>query len=135
MRRHPTGFHHLALRVKDVGRSLAFYSGVLGLPEVRRNETNATLESAWLRVGPSLLMVERRLKGRGPASGSGHLVAFRVGALGPWRKHLARSGVKLDGHTDYTLYFRDPDGHRVGLSAFPRLRTRKDGPKTTRSRG
>ena len=122
MRAHPTAFHHIALRVKDVSRSVAFYTEVLGLEEVRRNETDAGLRSAWLRVGPSLLMVERTLRGRGARSGSGHLVAFRVSALGPWLKRLSRLGVTLDDRTDYTLYFRDPDGHRVGLSVFPRVR-------------
>ena len=39
--------HHLALRVADCDRALAFYSGFLGLPEVRRlEEDNAILRSA-----------------------------------------------------------------------------------------
>jgi hypothetical protein len=43
-----------------------------------------------------------------------------VDALGPWETRLAEAQVALDDRSESTLYVRDPDGHRVGLTVFPR---------------
>jgi catechol 2,3-dioxygenase-like lactoylglutathione lyase family enzyme len=117
--------HHVAIRVADVERSLAFYAGVLGLEVVERYPEGAGLRSAWLRMGAGLLMLERDLAGAGATTGSGHLLAFDVRAAPPaeplraWTTRLARAGVVVDSRTEHTLFCRDPDGHRVGLSTFP----------------
>ena len=111
--------HHVALRVADVERSLGFYSGLLGLRERRRfQETGGSLRSAWLEAGPVVLMLEGRLRGVGPDSGSGHLLALAVSDLPAWEARLAAAGVAVEDRTEHTLYVRDPDGHRVGLSDF-----------------
>jgi catechol 2,3-dioxygenase-like lactoylglutathione lyase family enzyme len=105
--------------VADPERSAAFYGGVLGLPVLRRNLTaEGALRSVWLRAGQSILMLERTLAGAGPLEGSGHLVAFDVENLAAWERRLGDAGIALDGRTAFTLYFRDPDGHRVGLSTY-----------------
>jgi catechol 2,3-dioxygenase-like lactoylglutathione lyase family enzyme len=108
--------HHLALRVRDPGRSAAFYSGLLGLPELRRCEEAGALRSVWLGAGETVLMLERRLRGRGAEEGSGHLLAIAVRDLPAWERRLAAAGVPVDDRTEHTIYLRDPDGHRVGLS-------------------
>lgn len=112
--------HHLALRVTDPERSIAFYNGVLGLPEVRRSHEQGRLRSVWLRCGPAVLMLERAVRGGGPADGSGHVLVLEVEDLAPWLETLARAGVTVDDRTSSTLYFQDPDGHRVGLTVYPR---------------
>lgn len=111
--------HHLALRVADCERALSFYSGLLGLPEVRRLEEGGVLRAVWLAAGEAVVMLERTLRGAGPAAGSGHVLAFEAGPLGPWEDRLAAAGVPIDDRTDTTLFIRDPDGHRVGLSVYP----------------
>lgn len=112
--------HHLALRAADLERSRRFYCEVLGLREVRRNHyPEGGLRSIWLEAGEALLMLELQLAGEGPTEGSGHLLAFAVDELAPWRARLAQAGIPLDGETQHTLYFRDPDQHRVGLSTHP----------------
>jgi catechol 2,3-dioxygenase-like lactoylglutathione lyase family enzyme len=111
--------HHLALRVSDVARAVAFYGGVLGLPELRRLEEQGVLRALWLRAGDTILMLESGLRGAGAAEGSGHLLAFAVDDLAAWQARLAAAGVAVDDRTPYTLYVRDPDGHRVGLSVYP----------------
>jgi catechol 2,3-dioxygenase-like lactoylglutathione lyase family enzyme len=116
--RHGPVLHHLALRVADLERSAAFYSGVLGLPELRRQDGPAGLRSIWLRAGAAVLMLERALAGAGPESGSGHLLALGVDDLDAAEARLRAHGVRPDGRTEYTLYVRDPDGHRVGLSVY-----------------
>jgi hypothetical protein len=66
-------------------------------------------------------MLERSLRGAGPAQGSGHVLAFEAGDLRLWEERLAAAGVPIDDRTEATLFIRDPDGHRVGLSVhrFP----------------
>jgi len=107
--------------VSDCARSLAFYSGLLGLPEVRRFEEGGAVRAVWLAAGDTVIMLERSLRGVGPADGSGHLLAFEAGDLAPWEERLAAAGVPIDDRTEETLFVRDPDGHRVGLSVhrFP----------------
>ena len=115
--------HHLALRVADVERSRAFYSGLLGLRELRRFEdAGGGLRSVWLSADPAVLMLETQLKGGGPEGGSGtgtgHVLALAVHGLHEWEERLQAAGVKIEDRTAYTLYLRDPDGHRVGLSVY-----------------
>ena len=109
--------HHLALRVSDCERALAFYSGLLGLQEVRRIEEGGALRAIWVAAGGVVIMLEKSLRGAGPAGGSGHVLAFEAADLGRWERRLAAAGVPIDDRTAETLFIRDPDGHRVGLSA------------------
>jgi catechol 2,3-dioxygenase-like lactoylglutathione lyase family enzyme len=113
------GIHHVALRVADPETSLAFYGGVLGMAEARRLlDDDGRVRSIWVRVAQAVLMLEREIKGAGPASGSGHVVVLAVDDLAPWESRLAAAGIPLLDRTAATLYVSDPDGHRVGLSVF-----------------
>ena len=68
------------------------------------------------------LMLEPTLRGAGPMAGSAHVLVFPAHELGGelthWLALLAQSGIRVDDRTVHTLYFRDPDGHRVGVSDF-----------------
>jgi catechol 2,3-dioxygenase-like lactoylglutathione lyase family enzyme len=110
--------HHLALRVADLERSRAFYADLLELAVRRRGEDAEELRSIWLDAGPVVLMLERELRGKGAAAGSGHLLALAATDLGGWEERLRAAGVVVEDRTEHTLYFRDPDGHRVALSDF-----------------
>ena len=114
--------HHLALRVADCERAAAFYAGVLGLREQRRFDEDGRVRSIWLDAGQVVVMLERSLRGRGPDSGSGHLLALAVDSLPDWEARLAAAGVSVDDRTEHTLYVRDPDGHRVGLTVYQKHR-------------
>ena len=63
-------------------------------------------------------MLEKRDEGE-PAvpAGSKDLVAFAVSSSMIAR--LAAAGVVVEARTAYTLYVRDPDGRRIGLSSYP----------------
>jgi glyoxylase I family protein len=110
--------HHLALRTDDLATLERFYTVVVGLPVVRREEDR----SVWLDAGGAIVMLERRRDGE-PAvpDGSMELVAFAIAPSE--RQSVARrmsaAGVAIESRTAYTLYVRDPDGRRVGLSSYP----------------
>lgn len=111
--------HHVALRVADCERAAAFYSGLLGLPERRRLlDEKGALRAVWLEAEGALLMLERALRGGGAGEGTGHLLAFAIDDLGEWERRLSDCGVAVEDRTAHTLYVRDPDGHRVGLSTY-----------------
>jgi catechol 2,3-dioxygenase-like lactoylglutathione lyase family enzyme len=111
--------HHVALRVADPAASLAFYSGALGLPEVRRFVEDGRLRSIWVRAGDAVIMLEREIKGGGPAAGSGHVLVLAVDDLEERVARLGRRGHHPIARTAATAYYADPDGHRVGLSVYP----------------
>lgn len=109
--------HHLALRVANLEHALAFYAGVLDLPEVRRHHNpDGTWRSVWLRAGGTLLMLETELAPPGATEGSAHVLAFAVDDLIAWEQRLTAAHVPIIGRTAHTLYVSDPDEHRVGLS-------------------
>jgi catechol 2,3-dioxygenase-like lactoylglutathione lyase family enzyme len=109
--------HHVALRVADCERSAEFYGGLLRLPEVRRYVRGGDLRSVWLRLGEVVLMLERDLRGAGPAAGSGHVLVL-TGDPTSWEPRLREAGVEVTDRTGSTLYFQDPDGHRLGVSDY-----------------
>jgi catechol 2,3-dioxygenase-like lactoylglutathione lyase family enzyme len=111
--------HHVALRVADPERAAAFYTGILGLPEVRRARDREQVRAIWVRAGDAVIMLERALRGEGPAEGSGHVLALAVDDLAAWESRLAAASIAVEDRTPSTLFVRDPDGHRVGLSVFP----------------
>jgi catechol 2,3-dioxygenase-like lactoylglutathione lyase family enzyme len=110
--------HHLALRTKDLARLEAFYAGALGLAVVRRDGER----SVWLDAGGAIVMLERAAPGEPePPAGSMELTALAIepDTLAHYTDRLARAGVRIEDRTDFTLYVRDPDGRRVGLSSYP----------------
>jgi catechol 2,3-dioxygenase-like lactoylglutathione lyase family enzyme len=108
--------HHLALRARDPVVTESFYVSVLGLSVVARH---ADRGSVWLDANGIVVMVERAEDGEPQISaGTRELVAFAIDDLPAWRLRLAEAGVKVEGETPYTIYVRDPDGRRVGLSTY-----------------
>ena len=110
--------HHLAFRTDDVGRLERFYDGVLGLGLLRRTPSGGV----WLDSHGTIVMLEPRgAEEPKVAPGTMDLVAF---AIEPAERaeiegRLARAGVPIEARTAYTLYLRDPDGRRLGLSSYP----------------
>jgi glyoxylase I family protein len=105
--------HHLAMRTGDLPRLLRFYSEVLGLPVIQR-----TPSSVWLDAGGVIVMLEARDDGESIPAGSKEMVAFGIRPE-ERRDWLTKLGGLIEAQTEFTLYFRDPDGRRVGLSHYP----------------
>jgi glyoxylase I family protein len=118
----PLRIHHLALRTRDPGRLESFYVDLLGL---RRTRTQGDL-SVWLSSGDAILMIERAAEGEPPIPhGSMEMVAFGIPASerDTVVARLRDASVAIEAETRFTVYFRDPDGRRVGVSHFPDERT------------
>lgn len=110
--------HHLALRTTQVDRLLAFYVEWLGLPIVRDERPR----SVWLGIAPGAVLMIEHADARDPAipRGTRELVAFAVDVSErlALRTRLVAADL-LEGETAHTLYFRDPDGRRLGVSTYP----------------
>ncbi len=105
----------MALRTADVAGVARFYAEVFGLARLREGE-----RSVWLGAGSTVLMVEARGAGE-PAvpPGTLELLAFPwAGTQAEAREHVRARGLAVEAETEFTVYFRDPDGRRVALSCF-----------------
>src|SRR4051812_44019726 len=110
--------HHLAFRTEDLARLERFYVGALGLAVIRRQASR----SVWLDAGGTIVMLELR-EAAEPIHppGSKELIAFAIepDARTLVSERLASAGVPIEASTEFTLYVRDPDGRRIGLSSYP----------------
>ena len=111
--------HHVAIKARDVSSVASFYTEVLGFSEKARHHDDAGLRSIWIDCGSSILMIERTATSLAMTETAGlHLIAFSIAReeREAWRERL---GSRVVGETEYTLYLRDPEGNRVGLSCWP----------------
>jgi catechol 2,3-dioxygenase-like lactoylglutathione lyase family enzyme len=129
----PAGVHHVAILVSDLAAVETFYRNVLGLAVLRRwperaDRPEGPERSVWLDMGGAGFLALEKAKGQAhedttPEDGRGglHMIALRISApdRALWEHHLAAAGVAVTHRTSFTLYVRDPEGNRVGLSHFP----------------
>lgn len=102
------------MRTPDLPRLERFYAHVLGLPVLRRDEARG---SVWLRAPGVVLMLERAAPDEpGIAPGSLELLCFAANDAAERESFRAR--VTVESETPSTLYFRDPDGRRIGVSTY-----------------
>lgn len=146
----PVRFNHVAFRVRDVGRSLAFYEGLLGFREAFRvYHPDGRLGLIYVQFGPDQF-VELFEGGQGgrqpepPSDGSGYLhfcitVESLDDALATLRARGYPAGPPRTGTSGARICFiEDPDGNRIELAelndrsetrqAAARARWRKDFP-------
>jgi len=120
----PSGFHHVAIQVRDLAAAERFYSGALGLPILRRwFHEDGSPRSVWVKVGEGFIALEACAGEPDPGPfrdgrAGIHLAALRIerGDRAAWE---ARFGAAIVHRTKYTLYVRDPEGNRIGLSHYP----------------
>ena len=115
---------HVHLKVADLDRALAFYSGVLGFDLVQRMGRQAAFLSAGGYHHHIGLNTWESAGGSPPPRGSTGLyhVAIRYpdrAALADALRRLVDAKVPLDGAADHgvseALYLRDPDGNGIEL--------------------
>lgn len=113
------------LRVSDLARSLAFYTGQLGFVVRERSSATAADSSPHAQLAtapdaPALLeLTEDRSAVAAPSDAAGLFHAALLfpsrAALGRWLAHAAERHVEFDGFSDHgvseAIYFTDPDGN------------------------
>jgi catechol 2,3-dioxygenase len=115
---------HVHLKVADLDRALAFYSGVLGFQVTQRFGAQAAFLSAGGYHHHIGLNTWESLHGPPPELGSTGL--YHLAVLYPERSALAdalyrliEAGIPLDGASDHgvsqSLYLHDPDRNGVEL--------------------
>jgi catechol 2,3-dioxygenase len=107
------------LTVSDLGRSLDYYRGAVGLAVLEKGPGRASLGADGREL---LALVEER--GARPAAGYTGLYHFALlvperAELAAWLAHAARDRVPLVGLSDHfvseALYLSDPDGHGIEI--------------------
>ena len=115
---------HVHLKVADLDRAIAFYSGVLGFEVTLRMGRQAAFLSAGGYHHHLGLNTWESAGGKPPAPGTTGLyhVAFRYPdrpTLADALRRLGAAGIALDGAADHgvseALYLHDPDGNGVEL--------------------
>lgn len=115
---------HVHLRVADLDRAIAFYSGVLGLDAMQRYGSGAAFLSANGYHHHLGLNVWQSRGGTPPPAG--HTGLYHVAFLYPDRPALAeavrrvrKAGYRIEGATDHgvseAVYLSDPDGNGIEL--------------------
>lgn len=118
-----TGLGRVRLQIADLGRSLAFYEGALGLRVVERAPGRAALAPQ----GEDRVLIElvehagARPAGRAPRLGLYHYAILLPdrGALGRFVRNAAEHGVRLgagDHRVSEAFYLQDPDG--LGIEVY-----------------
>ncbi len=115
---------HVHLKVGDLERALAFYSGVLGFEVTQRYGSQAAFLSAGGYHHHIGLNTWESRNGPPPSPGTTGLYHFAIrypdrAALGEALLRLRDAGVPLEGASDHgvseALYLRDPDGNAIEL--------------------
>ncbi len=119
------GIGHIAIRVKDIDRTLDFYVGKLGFREMFRLDRDGKLWLMYLRVNDSQyieLFPEAVGERAAPpeANGLNHL-CLEVASLDAAIAELAAAGVpiarekQLGADGNLQAWVADPDGNRIEL--------------------
>ena len=115
---------HVHLKVADLERSIAFYSGVLGFELMQRMGDSAAFLSAGGYHHHIGLNTWESRGGKPPATGTTGLYHFAIrypdrASLGDALRRLREANVPLDGASDHgvseALYLTDPDGNGIEL--------------------
>ena len=117
--------NHVALHVRDVERSNAFYRDLLGLPVMKRPDFS--FPGAWYRIGRDQEL--HLIGGRAAEVLSGPRLshfAMQVEDIEEAVKEVESKGIEIihrqtrpDGA--FQIYFLDPDGHCVELCQVSHL--------------
>lgn len=113
---------HVHLKVADLDRAIAFYSGVLGFEVTQRMPGAAFLSAGGYHHHIGLNTWDSASGAPAPGTTGLYHLAIRYptrAALGEALRRLGEHHISLDGASDHgvseALYLRDPDGNGVEL--------------------
>lgn len=125
-------FSHLVMQVSDLGRSVDFYCGLLGLEKLFDRSfsdprTGRTQQVVGCLVGGSVVLElgADPSRPREVDGSSSPILALSVGDIEAAHRHLLAAGVTpVMPPTEmvpglFMIFLRDPDGRTVELAQFP----------------
>jgi glyoxylase I family protein len=121
------GFHHLALFGHDIEILATFYGEVFGLNRVATHtRPDGQLRSIWMawETGPVpfIALEQEAVSHRANDTGLSVLMLNLARAeRSAFKAHLQTMHISVERETPYSMYFRDPEGNRVGVSHYPDL--------------
>ena len=123
------GIDHVAINVRDLDKSIDFYTKIVGLKITARVPSKPGVEY-FLDCGPSLLGIiqakdlSHSHKFENEGLGANHF-SFRIHAkdFDSMIKHLETNGVRIEfakkREKSWSLYFYDLDGNKLEATAWP----------------
>ena len=113
------GLTHIALRVRDPARSLAFYRAILGVVPVHQSADWIQAQTPGTR---DVLVFERAKRGAGKPGGVAHF-GFRLkraGDIDRARDAIERAGGVITDTGEFVpgepyVFFKDPDGYVIEI--------------------
>ena len=118
---------HLVLTVRDIDRTIAFYTSVLGMGKVTFGGGRKALSFGQQKINLHPAGQELEPKAARPTPGSADLCFVSEQPLEEFVSHLAKSGVSIElGPVPRTgalgpitsVYFRDPDQNLIEVSVY-----------------
>ena len=118
--------HHIALGAQNIERLADFYQDFFALSALKIHyDDHGEIRSIWLDLSPGILMLEKSAHTNAPlkdmALGKGpFLLAFTIEEKDKEKllQKLTAQNLPVEGKTDFTLYFRDPEANRVAVSWY-----------------
>lgn len=118
----PIEIGHVALTVKDLGATQAFYQSALGLEPLTSDAGSVSLGAAGVKLLE--LRHDSAVRQASPREAGLFHTAFLMpgrAALARWLVHAANSGVQLQGASDHlvseAIYLGDPEGNGIEVYA------------------
>jgi len=110
---------HIGVYVKDLDKSLKFYTDIFGFPEEQRFSIGES-KIVVLNIGGGLLeLIQRPGAPAEPPKGSRTHVAFRIEKYDALLDKIEKMGIELrrvaiEGRSRIA-FFKDPDGHDIEI--------------------
>ena len=123
------GIDHVALNVRNLDRSLTFYTETLGL-KISKRENQKAGKEFFLDAGPSVIGLIQGKEGEGEhlmqngGIGGNHF-SFRVkaqdfdAAVSALKKAQVTIHFFKKRERSWSVYFEDPDGNKLEMTAWP----------------
>lgn len=105
--------HHIAIFTPSPETLAKFYRTILNLEEpIAVHKTpEGNVRSVWLSLGKTILMLEK-----GEVH-PGNVVIFDLPKH--YKKLIEESIVQMEKRTEFTIYFSDSSGNKIGFSTYP----------------
>jgi catechol 2,3-dioxygenase-like lactoylglutathione lyase family enzyme len=130
-----SGFDHVVLTVADIGETVAFYEGVLGMRAVATGPGRMAMAFGDKTIGLHCAGLDASPGGAAPlprraVPGSAEVCLVTSTPLETVAAHLVASGVQIEagpvrgdgsGGPVTSVYIRDPDGNLIEIASYDSL--------------